>query len=447
MWIRDAVSSPWRRVNPLDNPNANYTNLPPNEPDTWNPELNDVVLHGISEPAGTNSGIVATGTGVVNGFQGNHTRIHFLNHPGQASTNGLPYDANTGKIVVFGSIGSILHERDSRVTNAPAAIGTGLGIDAARFSINGQEKYRVKFDEILETELTRTTDFYATTFDAPMAFGNNDYLKMRRITGETARRPHKLINGVQSNGVWATRAKNTTADVFATTPTEIANCPDEAKYQDGKHTLNFTVSDAANNSDNKNIETIVDNFQPYVKSLVVKQQDGTVIYEGKWTCNGSCISFSETKKDYNSANNCTVIVTTSEPMTGTVILLNGTTAKSTSAVGAVTTFLNTDLVAGPITIKSGGAAPNFTFKDLADNQLLNLAPKKGQCVTVPTRTGATTFSNPNNIISNGEENSFSLHTSCPLTVALTTKNPCKGKNNGKATLSVTSATKLQSILE
>ncbi len=193
MWIRDGLNLPWRRVNPLDNPNANYTNLPPNEPDTWNPELNDVVLHGISEPIGINSGIIATGTGVINNFQGNHTRIHFLDHPGQTNANGAAYNSNTGRVIVFGSIGSILHERDPRVTNPPTAIGTGLGIHSATLNIDNQEKYFVKFDEILDTELTSTVDFYATPFDPPMAFGNNDYLKMRRITGETARRPHKLM--------------------------------------------------------------------------------------------------------------------------------------------------------------------------------------------------------------------------------------------------------------
>lgn len=413
---RDNKTSTWRFVDPLKNSYCNYFTSLPNLSDTDTTEINDVILHTVNEPIGINSGIIATSSGGITNFHEGTKKIHIKDRP---NSNGVEYKSSD-KVVVFGSIGSILHARDPQVTkpiSCANAVNSGAGIYEAVFRINGTDKYQVKFDSLRDDETGEFEDYYHISFNTAQGtdrkYGNNDYLEMRRVIGETARCAHKKINNIQSNGVWATRAKEGTADVFATTPTELAMCPDEAKYKDGKHTLNFTVSDAAANSVSKDIEVIVDNFKPYVKKVKVTYNNA-VIYEAGWDCQTDCIKFNTLKSlQYNLSGNdkYTVEVTMSEEVayTSFPIAFNGTTVATTpnSNQGNVYTFTGLTLGKGTLTIGDANV------KDLAGNSMLDLSPhKSGTCVSVPTRTGASTWTNPNNLVA-GSDDSYELPQPCP----------------------------------
>jgi hypothetical protein len=424
MWIRDEVGSPWRKVDPLSNPNVNYTN-PSNITDVTNPQINNIILEAINEPTGISSGIIGIGNGLVS--QNQNLRVHFTDRLGGSRTpqhpfNGVIYSSNNDKIIIFGSIGTTIHERDLKITIGNNVTGNGMGIYDAVFRINNSDKYQVKFDEILDTETDNISDFYHTEYNGlygnlqnntitegvNQAFGNDDYLEMRRITGETARRPHKQIGGIQSNGVWATRAKTGTPDVFATTPTEIANCPDEAKYPDGKHTLNFTVSDAASNTDSKDVITIVDNFKPFIKKLEIKFK-GNSIYKGVWSCNSDCMKFDVTQlpvpyqiASAADASRFEVIATFSESMDNTVALkltqgtVLGTVSTTAASDNKVFTFSNIALKKGTFFLSDA--------KDLAGNPMLNMPhPTASTCVKIPTRSGSG-WTNPDNVPDGAEDN-------------------------------------------
>ncbi|MFZ1495693.1 MAG: hypothetical protein WAS72_01475 [Saprospiraceae bacterium] len=60
MWIRDCSNTtcPWRRVDPLNNPEINYTNRPPGYNDIWPAEISDVIFQPVTEPVGTASSYV-----------------------------------------------------------------------------------------------------------------------------------------------------------------------------------------------------------------------------------------------------------------------------------------------------------------------------------------------------------------------------------------------------
>jgi hypothetical protein len=139
--------------------------------------------------------------------------------------------------------------------------------------------------------------------------------------------PHKLIDGIQSNDIWFTKAREGTPTVFPDTPdaTHEANINAEAQYSDGEHTLTFHVEDAAGRidrapngrEDNAKVRVIVDNFRPYVKD--VKISSGVFpIYSSAWNWDTNARELKlrpnavDEKADMGQPLH--IAVTTSEPM-------------------------------------------------------------------------------------------------------------------------------------
>ncbi len=71
-------------------------------------------------------------------------------------------------------------------------------------------------------------------------------------------------------------------------PTMIAYCPDEARYNDGVYLLKARVTDVRDSVFESGVEVFtLDNFKPYVKEVEVKIGD-TLVYEKGWECDTSC---------------------------------------------------------------------------------------------------------------------------------------------------------------
>ena len=75
-----------------------------------------------------------------------------------------------------------------------------------------------------------------------------------------------------------------------TTATMIANCPQDARYNDGKYLLYAEVVDVKDSIQNSDTLTFtLDNFKPYIKSIQI-YIGGRLVYNQSWVCNGNnCI--------------------------------------------------------------------------------------------------------------------------------------------------------------
>lgn len=231
---------------------------------------------------------------------------------------------------------------------------------------------------------------------------------MRRTVAEneTARRPHKLINydpdlqnpnnpiqQIQSNGIWATKARNTTLPVFPTTPVDIARAPCEALYNDGNHTLDFEVTDAANNSNTAQVVAIVDNFKPYIAHVQMLLNNQT-IYNSQWDCEacGGIAYHNTLLQSINAADfqqyGMSIRAYTSEPMA--TLTLNipffGLTPSAPANDGIEWIF---NVPPATAIIAGQDRSLHFVGNDLTGNNLLNLETfKNNPCVSMPARTSA-----------------------------------------------------------
>ena len=173
--------------------------------------------------------------------------------------------------------------------------GCGLTIRQLDYRIENEHenihvpsKYPLAFDRLREAERSSVSQIFGTaTFDAAhRTVGNNDFIELR--SGDDtylSPYPNALVGQVQSNGIWFTKARADTDDVFQYTPDDqhIARCnaPGEAKYPDDEYTLNFFAQDdwgrvnrAVNAADvNAKVTVIVDNFKPCVQQVELRSGD------------------------------------------------------------------------------------------------------------------------------------------------------------------------------
>ena len=310
--------------------------------DQYDPQVNQVFLKGIEQP---NQVDVASGyqivspqnplaTGGLTNFynlqnQAVAARIHFhnrrdtdSNHPNQVSDHLTTYDPVQDRIAVFGNIVPTVHVRDQGVNSAAfGVVNEGLTVQRLTYTIDDAMKYDITLDEferdgdgpamigddeqIFHRKYNEWTDQQDNVVlpdgtvdqNAEYKYGNNDYIRL--YNGGTAilnncvdsncpvgyLPPHKLIdtpNGPRrSNGVWFTKARAGTPQVFDQTPVLTARVNDEALYPDREHTLTFHVEDAAGRidraenkaEDNAKVTVIVDNFKPFVQQVELRSGD------------------------------------------------------------------------------------------------------------------------------------------------------------------------------
>ena len=281
MWIRDCVNDcDWYRVNPLDNNQTNYTNLPPNYNDTYEVELNDVIYEAVNLPAGVSSGLIFTEGNGHTDWHYNSLKVHFKDRP---DSDGTIYDYDGDAYIgAFGSIISTIHPMDKEVTHGTNSTGEGLGIHESVFYIDNDLKFWLLFDEIEVEKVNRWSSFFNNKFNNAQStntdhykYGNHDYIKMHRMPADVQSWPHKLVGGVNSNGIWFTRAHKSTAKTFGITPNIFSDIPINSLYNDGNYHLNHAVLDAANNRADSHTKITLDNFQPFITDFKVKDGSAT----------------------------------------------------------------------------------------------------------------------------------------------------------------------------
>ena len=239
---------------------------------------------------------------------------------------------------------------------------------------------------------------------------------------------------------WNTKLKSNIIQNWPTNGTkeyleQDAKCPDESVTKDGQYIVRFYARDVDvtnYNEDTEDKNVIVDNFKPYIKSVVIKAA-GQKIYEGRWECDAVCggVKYKEYVNlpnllSMSSYNDLQIIAETSEPLTTqysvpgntnstkyqlSLKFLDNTTifyAKSSASNANEFVFNLNSPSAQTVT----SLVLSFKGKDLANNDLINLANFKNTCVKIPTRNGANSFDNPSKV-PDGLDETFVLP--CPLT--------------------------------
>lgn len=110
-----------------------------------------------------------------------------------------------------------------------------------------------------------------------------------------------------------------TADVMGDTTTLIADCPDDARYTDGRYQMYAEVTDVRNATFRSDtLSFVLDNWKPYVRGVKVLIS-GIEAYNEEWICNGDCMDFTAnnlgaTISYLDMSGDIDIIVNASEPM-------------------------------------------------------------------------------------------------------------------------------------
>jgi PKD repeat protein len=395
MKVWNTTENRYDYVNPLDNGTNWVLTLPQGHEDNCDPVINNILIEPMNnEPNQVQSGYRIQDPNNHGGLTIVNNQTQFLNahiHDSYFST-GNTYNYPVEKIVVWGNIGFIVNTRDLAINYPTGAWwtlggGRGLTIQRLKYEIaqnnNYYSKYIVDFKTINPSERDDIDQcFHIPYFDpAHYIYGNNDYIELRS-TDNTYLQIHEQIEDhtgqdINSNGIWFTKADNTTQHIFNETPINTAQVNELALYKDGEHELRFTVSDIDPEHDQTtNFKILVDNFLPFIKNVEIrKHPEGIPVYTRSWYWNGSTYLFEPPPcpgcPDITDNNNLYVRVNTSEGMTGISMSLNGNNIDYTTVNTERTEWnfmiLPNQLVLGENTLQINGT-------DLAANSLINYPP-------------------------------------------------------------------------
>jgi len=366
MWER--INGVWYRLNPLNNNNGWVL---PNPVDNTDPQINDIFISPLTQINGVSSGFfIPNPLGGITTFNINFAKIHIQNRP-QGPTETI-YNSNNDQLLVFGNIGFIANTRDRNI-NSIAAAGHGLTLQRINYSIENVMKYDIEFDRINNGNINNINQIFHTAFNNnDVLYGNNDFIELYS-SDNIYLHPHKQINGVQSNGIWFTKARNNTQQVFNTTPTLTARFNSEALYSDGETAIRFHVEDASGRDDDDEIKVIIDNFKPYIKKVQVRRDNnsGTLVYNGQWDWNGTALALNQnTSGSIGSANGVYIKVFTSEPMRNVSLSINSLFGYSLNNTTPIANSNNQEWeFIIPATTAFGVHTLNFNGVDYANNPI------------------------------------------------------------------------------
>ncbi|MDD3525725.1 MAG: hypothetical protein PHX39_02065 [Bacteroidales bacterium] len=316
-------------INPLSNNTGWQLTLPPGHADTYLPQINDILIEPLNnQPNNVPSGFDAENLIGAVPFHNTYLKAHFSNTQFSNLSAGSEYIYPDEKIVVWGNLGFIVNARDVGVNTQPTTFsGEGLTVSALSYSYvspNGTEfeKYKIDFSEFLDAESYQLDQLFRIPYFNPeqmpnhYLYGNHDFIELRS-TDNAYLHVHQQINGIQSNGIWFTKADVNTPHVFNQTPTQIAAANEFAKCSDGEQTLRFHAEDAADQETNEDLHLIVDNFLPFIKEVSIcrAQNPDVPEYERGWYWQGGTyVLEQEPVCNFVSDDNIEIHITTSEPM-------------------------------------------------------------------------------------------------------------------------------------
>jgi len=310
----------------------------------------------------------------------------------------------TNDLTLFGKIDIRVNAEDARIN----ADGTGTRFRVAPYSVNWE--VLGLNNSVIETYpglsfANVPTNASALTVHGPNARWTPNAESEYWITNDAFNTPYdKYWNTLQQQA----EAYNASAA-----------CPEQTLLPEGQRVrVRVNACDFSNNCDQEILPNavnnyVIDNFKPYLKKVTVKYGT-TTVYEGTWDCTTACANGLR----FNEVVNVKSLI--DDISNGFTIIAEGSEALSQLALSIPSLGLN-NLVASNIsadqrtfTFTTGAITPaqfqyaadrtlSFSGQDNNGNALMALQTfKNAVCVTIPTRTGNTTWSNPSNVPFNND---------------------------------------------
>lgn len=381
MYIRDG--NDWLGINPLKNDHGWELDLPNGHPDNYPPQINDILIEGLNtENNNVPSGFRAFEN--VHGaipFHDNFLKVHFNNTEYSTLSEGQIYNYPNEKVVVWGNIGFIVNVRDVGCNTIPINF-TGQGLTVSDLSYSWissdnieHQKYIIDFSEINYEERNQINELFRVPYFPEQMpdfylYGNHDFIELRS-TNDVYLSVHQQINGIQSNGIWFTKADTGTPHVFNQTPTQaqVAQANEFTLYADGEHTLRFHVEDASNQEQEEDLHLVVDNFLPFVKRLqIYKNGNSEPEYSRSWAWNGNGYTLEQEPACYFlTSDELDIYAFASEQMSEFRISVNGSPEIEMQAINSESTEWHASISPGHIV--EGQNQITINGEDLAENNL------------------------------------------------------------------------------
>jgi len=337
-------------INPICNNTAWQLTLPTGHEDTYLPQINDILIEALNNQTNNIPSGFCTNPESINGavpFHNQYLKAHMNDTEFSTLSTGTEYDYPNEKIIVWGNIGFTINARDKGVNTTPGSgtySGEGLTVSTLSYSYvstNGieNEKYTIDFSEFLDAETYQLDQLFRIPYFDPeqmplhYRYGNHDFIELRS-TDNIYLHVHQPINGIQSNGIWFTKAEENTPHVFNQTPTQIAPANEFALYSDGEQTLRFHAEDAADQQTNEDLHLIVDNFLPFIKEVKIyrNENSGAPDYVRAWTWQNGTYEFdNDPAPVILTSDMLFVYITTSEPMLNVKLDMNSFSVDKTEA--------------------------------------------------------------------------------------------------------------------
>lgn len=305
----------------------------------------------------------------------------------------------TNDLTLFGKIDIRVNAEDARIN----ANGTGTIFRVAPYIVNWEvlDINNIVIGTYPGLSFTNVpTNASAQTVHGPNARWTPNAESEYWITNDAFNTPYdKYWNTVQQQG----GAYNASAA-----------CPEQTFLPEG-HRVRIRVNacDFSNNCDQELLpgaggSYLIDNFKPYLKKVTVKYGT-TTVYEGTWDCTTACangLHFNEVVNIKSLIddipNGFTIIAEGSEALSQLILSvpslgLNNLTASNISADQRSFTF-TTGAISPAQFQYAANRALSFSGQDNNGNLLMALQTFKNvACVSIPTRTGNNTWSNPTNV--------------------------------------------------
>ena len=190
------------------------------------------------------------------------------------------------------------------------------------------------------------------------------------------------------------------------TPTLIAECPQDARYLDGKYDIMTILTNAMGELDSSVIRHFtLDNFKPFIQQVQV-EFGNQLVYHQLWECNNNCIELEneipEGEANYDDINGgITVRVQTSEPLDSLLMSIrpwnifnqepDPNPSDSTDARSWVFSVDASQIISG-VDVRF-----QFQGQDCSQNTLIQFDDShRNRCVNVPKRD-TTDWLNPDSL--------------------------------------------------
>jgi len=188
---------------------------------------------------------------------------------------------------------------------------------------------------------------------------------------------------------------------------QVADCPDQARYPDGRYELYAQVTDVRDSTFySDTLSFVLDNWKPYIASTDI-YIGSSHIYEEEWLCNDDCIEFSNndlssdiTEEGINQG--VSIFVKASEQLASLTLSIPEWNIADQAWLPSISQddSIHFGFFIPDVDIGGSGTdiSLHFTGQDMQDNALISFTEANtNACTHIPHRNTNTTFRDDNTV--------------------------------------------------